>query len=268
MSEGFEKDERISLFFKQLSDQEALHFQVMENALEYLEHNVAPFFSITVDNATKEKIEAPFLRNRELLAAGKLSIDNVLDCLAKTEFSEWNDIFVYVVSSLKMQREFMSSAATIHQHLKEIEDFMASLPEGLKYLHIIKSLPPVWEEHILVIDDDPLIVEFLGELLYHEGAVETAANGREGLLKIREKYFDVIISDIDMPLMDGIEFFDQASAYYPEIANRIIFFSGKPDPEHIDFFQKKNLRFLMKPASIRDIVRNVSEIMHRTSKVS
>jgi CheY-like chemotaxis protein len=238
----------------------------MENASRYLERDISPSFSISVDDATKEKVETAFVRNRELLAAGNLSMQNVIDCLVTTEFSEWNDIFIYVVNVLAKEREFMSVAARMNGHLKEIENFVGSQSEGQKYLYAIKSLPHVWKEHILIIDDDLLIVQFLRSLLYHEGEIETAINGRDGLQKIKETYFDVIISDINMPVMDGIEFYNQAFAHDPSIKERIMFLGGLPKPEQVAFFQKNNLRYLRKPAPIKEIVRNVSEIMNKPTK--
>jgi CheY-like chemotaxis protein len=202
----------------------------------------------------------------ELSAADKFSMQNVIDCLVTTEFSEWNDIFIYVVNVLAKEREFMPVAAKIHGHLKEIENFVGSLSEGQKYLYVIKSLPHVWKEHILIIDDDLLIVQFLRSLLYHEGEIETAMNGRDGLQKIKEKYFDVIISDINMPVMDGLEFYNQAFAYDPSIKERIMFLGGLPKPEQVEFFHKNNLRYLRKPAPIKEIVKNVSEIMNKPTK--
>ena len=158
----------------------------MQSASGYLEHNISPPFSISVDSATKEKVETAFVRNRELLAAGNFSMENVLDCLATTEFSELNAIFIYVVNSLAKEREFMPVAAKMDGHLKEIKNFIEAQPEGQKYLHVVRSLPRVWKEHILIIDDDLLMVEFLRSLLHHEGEIETALIGREGLLKLIE----------------------------------------------------------------------------------
>ena len=260
----FKENGKLSQFFQQLSEEETWHAQVMISALEYLLQHVAPTFSISVDDQTKAKLAGPFIKNRKLLAAGNLSKQSVVDCLAATEFSEWNNIFVYVVQSLKEDRKFMPVAAKMHRHLLDIEDFLKSLPEGQKHFPVINSLPRVWKEHILIIDDDLSIVNFLSKLLEHEGQVSTAQNGKEGLQKIKEQYFDVIISDISMPVMNGLEFYSQASAFDPEIGKRIIFFSGAPSPEHTKFFKQNNLKFLMKPAPIMEIVNNVSAILHKT----
>ncbi|MFI5294697.1 MAG: response regulator [Thermodesulfovibrionales bacterium] len=264
VAEGLKEDEKFSKFFRLLSGEEAWHAKVMESASEYLAQHIAPPFSISVDDETKEKIETPFIKNRELLSAGNFTRENVMDCLVTTEYSEWNDIFIYAVKSLREKRDFRPTVAKMQGHLRVIEQFMESLPEGRKHLYIIKSLPRVWKEHILIIDDDLSILEFLSRLLEHEGHVETAQNGREGLQKIKEKYFDVIISDIYMPVMDGIEFYNQASASDPEIRKRIMFFSGAPTHDHMDFFRKNNLKYLKKPAPIREIVNKVSEILRKT----
>lgn len=59
---------------------------------------------------------------------------------------------------------------------------------------------------ILVVDDDPEIVSVVRRGLAYEGyAVDTASDGREALAKAREKEPDLVILDIMMPGIDGIE---------------------------------------------------------------
>jgi len=59
---------------------------------------------------------------------------------------------------------------------------------------------------ILVIDDEKSIRNTLREILeYEKFMVEDAADGQEGLAVVREQFFDVILCDIKMPKMDGIE---------------------------------------------------------------
>ncbi len=59
---------------------------------------------------------------------------------------------------------------------------------------------------ILVVDDDPEIASFLKRGLIYEGyEIETAADGAEALVKARDREFDIVILDIMMPEIDGIE---------------------------------------------------------------
>ncbi|MCX7661477.1 MAG: response regulator, partial [Candidatus Omnitrophica bacterium] len=62
------------------------------------------------------------------------------------------------------------------------------------------------EKRILVVDDDQLVLNSLKKLFEKEGYfVETALSGKEALEKIESKAFDLIIIDIRMPELDGIE---------------------------------------------------------------
>jgi CheY-like chemotaxis protein len=121
---------------------------------------------------------------------------------------------------------------------------------------------------MLIIDDDAPLAQFLTRLFSDDAQIETACNGSEGLEKVKEKYFDVIISDMQMPVMDGMEFYRRAAAYDPLIGQRTLFFTGTTKPEVAEFFRKNSLRYLMKPAGIREIVKKVAEIMPDVDKES
>ncbi|MCP4154701.1 MAG: response regulator [bacterium] len=59
---------------------------------------------------------------------------------------------------------------------------------------------------VLIIDDEAYMRELIRELLEHEGyEVSEAANGDDGLRKIRNNQFDLVIIDIFMPEKDGLE---------------------------------------------------------------
>lgn len=58
---------------------------------------------------------------------------------------------------------------------------------------------------ILIVDDDPRICETLSDILVEEGyQIVTAFNGHEALEKIRKDSFNMVITDVKMPIMDGI----------------------------------------------------------------
>ena len=64
-------------------------------------------------------------------------------------------------------------------------------------------------KNILIVDDDDGILDLYHELLTGEGHVVTMAkNGLDGLRKIEEKNFDIIITDLEMPNLGGIELID------------------------------------------------------------
>jgi CheY-like chemotaxis protein len=63
---------------------------------------------------------------------------------------------------------------------------------------------PHTPETILVIDDDPRLLRVLVQLLRRDGyTVATAGNGRHALAQLQAQRYDVILSDLSMPEMDG-----------------------------------------------------------------
>ncbi|MEW6326709.1 MAG: response regulator [Thermodesulfobacteriota bacterium] len=81
---------------------------------------------------------------------------------------------------------------------------------------------------ILIVDDDLGVLSTLSEILEMEGysAVAQAANGLEGLEKYKELQPDVVLMDMDMPVMDGYESSREIKAFDPE-AN-ILVLTGNP----------------------------------------
>src|SRR5664279_4204325 len=78
---------------------------------------------------------------------------------------------------------------------------------------------------ILIIDDEKSIRKTLNEILSFEGyKIEEAADGEEGLKKFKEKNFDIVLCDIKMPKLDGIEFLEKAREINDEVP--IIIISG------------------------------------------
>lgn len=64
--------------------------------------------------------------------------------------------------------------------------------------------PPVRGKRILVVDDEPDAADVLADILASDGhAVDTAPNGRVALDRLGEPAYDLVLSDIKMPEMDG-----------------------------------------------------------------
>ena len=70
--------------------------------------------------------------------------------------------------------------------------------------------------HILVVDDDPDMVKALGRLLRSAGhTVETAVSGGEALIHFKQERFDLVITDYQMPGMNGDELAAAIKALVP-----------------------------------------------------
>jgi len=81
---------------------------------------------------------------------------------------------------------------------------------------------------ILVVDDEPVVRKVLERSLLREGfRVVTAGNGVEGLERVRGTKVDIVISDIMMPQMDGLEFLVEIKSDFPHIP--VILITGFAD---------------------------------------
>ena len=117
-------------------------------------------------------------------------------------------------------------------------------------------------KRVLVVDDRPDILGFM--LIGLESAgfeVDVAANGREALELQRQRAADVVITDIFMPEMDGLEAIDRIRADYP--ATRIIAMSSGAARMQDYLGVAKEIgadATLQKPFSTRELVRLVREL--------
>ena len=113
---------------------------------------------------------------------------------------------------------------------------------------------------ILAIDDDTSILGFIANMLTdYDYEVKTATNGLEGLKMIESARYDLIISDINMPVMDGIEFYRELVNKTPSMKGRVIFITGNMEPETEKFIQETGARWLSKPLNIAEFLRAIND---------
>ena len=83
---------------------------------------------------------------------------------------------------------------------------------------------------ILVVDDEPLVAAIMADILGLEGyEVETAKNGREALEKIAARSYDLILSDLQMPELDGVGLYHELERQRPSLLPRLAFVSGSTE---------------------------------------
>ena len=130
--------------------------------------------------------------------------------------------------------------------------------------------PPAMESNgggkmILVVDDEEIILGLLQEILTSEGhRVDTARNGLEALHKIRRKSYDMVMSDLRMPGMDGEELYEKVAKEVPELLDRMVFTTGDiVSPGIQEFLKRTGNRFLSKPFSLDEVLQTLSHLDDR-----
>lgn len=121
---------------------------------------------------------------------------------------------------------------------------------------------------ILIIDDEKAIRKTLSEILSFEGyKVDEAADGEEGLKKFKEKSFDLVLCDIKMPKLDGIEFLQKAAEVNPDIP--IIMISGHGNIETaVDAVKKGAYDYISKPPDLNRLLITIRNAMDKSSLVT
>jgi two-component system, NtrC family, nitrogen regulation response regulator NtrX len=122
--------------------------------------------------------------------------------------------------------------------------------------------------NILIIDDEKAIRKTLSEILSYEGyKIDEAGDGEEGLRKFREKEYDVILCDIKMPKMDGIEFLEKAKETNPDLP--IIMISGHGTIETaVEAVKKGAYDYISKPPDLNRLLITIRNAMDKTSLVA
>ncbi|MGB9629407.1 MAG: HD domain-containing phosphohydrolase [Thermodesulfobacteriota bacterium] len=119
------------------------------------------------------------------------------------------------------------------------------------------------EDRILVVDDEVTITNVISRRLSKEGYSCTSAhNGREGLSQFYKNRFSLIISDIKMPEMDGMEFLKQVKAIHP--AMMVIMVTAYPEIDMaVEAMRLGAYDFLIKPIDLDLLVFSVKKAFEK-----
>ena len=111
-------------------------------------------------------------------------------------------------------------------------------------------MEPVRTKRILILDDDLLAAQLLAAMIKSLGDTEICERGSDALARLRLAHFDAVISDYDMPEMNGIDFYHEAIAIDPALGRRFLFFTGADDNRFIQMVENHGVMFLRKPSSM------------------
>lgn len=116
---------------------------------------------------------------------------------------------------------------------------------------------------ILVVDDDEAIRDTLHELLSEEYLCQTAETAEEAFARLEADAYDVVLTDISMPGLSGLELLGRVRQQYPNTP--VIIISGISDKEHAEGLIKLGaFDFLLKPFTLEMVEKSVKRaIDHR-----
>ena len=114
---------------------------------------------------------------------------------------------------------------------------------------------------VLVVEDEPVISELCRRMLMAEGFdVDIAMNGSIAKKMVDDKSYDLCLSDIRTPAMDGIQLYQYLEQEHPELARRVIFTTGDVMSDYIAQFLEGTKRpFIPKPFTpdeLKQVIRD------------
>jgi len=121
-------------------------------------------------------------------------------------------------------------------------------------------------KRILVVDDEPTIRSFLLRVLEQEGyVVQAARDGQEALQYLEMMSYDLLLTDIKMDQMDGVELLQEARKRYADLA--VILLTGHATvPSAIVALREGAYDYLLKPVKNEDIVAAVAAGLHQRER--
>ena len=121
---------------------------------------------------------------------------------------------------------------------------------------------------VLVVDDEQNSREGLSKILTKEGyKVFTAENGKKALIEAENHRFDLIITDLRMPEMDGIEVLEKLRKKNKDIGVVIVTAYGEVN-SYLKAMNLGSFEYLNKPIHLEELRRVINKALHERSHVS
>jgi CheY-like chemotaxis protein len=119
---------------------------------------------------------------------------------------------------------------------------------------------------IVLVEDNRTVCENTAEILEMEGyTVITASNGKKGFQKIMELLPDLIICDILMPEMDGLELVAKLGLHSELKTIPVIFYSAKAEKKDIKGAMDLGAYdYIVKPSDLNDLLASIRKCMEST----
>lgn len=120
---------------------------------------------------------------------------------------------------------------------------------------------------LLVVDDDETVRDLLYDLFADEHRCHTADSAEKAMGLMEREFYDVVLTDISMPGLSGLEFLGMVRQFYPETP--VIIISGIDDQAHARGLMNLGaFDYLLKPFSLEHVERSVNRAIgyrHRAS---
>lgn len=119
--------------------------------------------------------------------------------------------------------------------------------------------------NILIVDDSPIMRKMIMKTIHLCGLeieeIFEAGNGLEALEKLKQHPVDLLLVDVNMPVMDGIEMLERVRDDPKRLAMPVFIISTESNPKRIEFIKSQGADFLHKPFTPEDLRGKIMQIV-------
>lgn len=118
------------------------------------------------------------------------------------------------------------------------------------------------KKRVLVVDDDSSIRALCAEALGLAGyAVDKASNGSEALKNLSWLQYDLVISDVEMPVLDGIGLYRSILREHSYLKDRVLFITGSVTDDKLTTLEFMKRKYLLKPFKVSHLLDLAQEML-------
>ena len=253
-------------YLANLANEEREHKKLLEEAMEKWKEIPQLENEVVIDDTTAKEVQSALDRVACECQQSTIALDAIFNAIVTAEWSEWNNIFIYVMRRLAkegLQGEKVTSL--MERHKRRIIEFVELDQNLAGVCERLRNIEKIWKTRILVVEDALALRKLTSRVLSRLGQVETAEDGQVALELCKEKHFDAIVSDIDMPRVDGVEFFETLVAEQgDEIKKHFVFVTGAVDQKRKRELEALGVQVMLKPFEINDLKIIVSRLINQT----
>jgi two-component system chemotaxis response regulator CheY len=261
-------DKKTASFLHGLAEEEAMHGHLMGSAKELiLKTGGVHKSAVTVTEEQKSRIEQPLRQILKDLQHLEPPKQKILDALVESETSEWNDVFLYVIHYCsRISKNFQYDSSIMAAHQKRMENFFKSdASYNDLYLKVI-GLADTLKKKILVVEPDATVSDLLVRALSRYGAVKAVENGELALSEIKNGLYDLVVSETDLPIMDGVSLLKAAVEHSDFWRNHFVFCTSKATDEVKNVAQENGAKVLERPLTVADLRMTVRQVLLETGE--
>lgn len=125
-------------------------------------------------------------------------------------------------------------------------------------------MPPA---RVLVVDDEESIRGFVAEALKMDDLdVESARDGLDAMRRLEEQWYDLVVSDLRMPRLDGVGLYREVERRWPGSGRRLLFISGSTVlPDYEPFLREVHPVVIEKPFGLEELRRTVRRMLREAT---